>query len=36
MNGSSEQGFTSPMPASNEAAKTLWYVSRSLSTLSEI
>lgn len=35
MNGSSEQGFTSPMPASNEAAKTLWYVSRSLSTLSQ-
>lgn len=36
MNGSSEQGFTTaPMPASNEAAKTLWYVSRFLSTLSE-
>lgn len=35
MNGSSEQGFTAPMPASNEAAKTLWYVSRAPSTLNE-
>jgi len=38
MNGSGEQGnFATnqpPMPASNEAAKTLWYVKRHLSSTS--